>query len=95
MENGFYHGSSANGSDMRPWLGVFTNPDNEEEWSSEPYNKEQRLYKKNYNDWEIIYNQLDGRTLLDEYNLIIDKKSNLPRRLRDLLVAQYEHEINN
>ena len=92
MENGFYHGSSADGSDMRRTLGVFTNPKNDKEWSTEPYNAEQRAVQKEYNDWEAIYKQLDGRTLFQEYELVLQKKSKLPRRLRDILVEQAKQE---
>jgi hypothetical protein len=88
----FYHGSSADGSDIRPSLGVFINPNNENEWSTAPYNKEQNLRLKEYNDWEQIYNQLDGKTLLEEYELVLQKKSNLPRRLRDILIEQAKQE---
>jgi hypothetical protein len=61
-------------------MGMFASPDGEE-WSSEPYTKEDKM-------WEKVYNHLSKnlRTLRDEYEMIMNKKSTLPRVLRDYIV---------
>jgi hypothetical protein len=73
-------GRSEDGSDVYPAMGVFTSPDGEE-WSNKPYTKEDKM-------WEKVYNHLSKnlRTLRDEYKMIMDKKSTLPRVLRDYIV---------
>ena len=73
-------GRSEDGSDAYPAMGVFTSPDGEE-WSNKPYTKEDKM-------WEKVYNHLSKnlRTLRDEYEMIMDKKSTLPRVLRDYIV---------
>ena len=73
-------GRCEDGSDSYPAMGVFTSPDGEE-WSNKPYTKEDKM-------WEKVYNHLSKnlRTLRDEYEMIMDKKSTLPRVLRDYIV---------
>lgn len=81
----FYTGKSADGSDMKEVMGAFVSPDGKE-WSNMPYTEEDRIYEK-------IFNHINGiRTFRDEYNLILAKKSTLPRKCRDYLVKMIESE---
>ena len=93
MNGTMYTGKSADGSDMKEvGSGVFTNPDNPEEWSNMPYplSKEQKMAFEIYNHIEV-----NNRSLKDEYNLVKQKKSTLSRRLRDFvieIIEVYEEE---
>jgi hypothetical protein len=85
-------GKSADGSDAQLAEGVYTNPNNPEEWSNTPYppSKGQKMA------WEI-YDHIaaNNRSLKDEYDLIQQKKSTLSKRLRDFvveLIEVYEEE---
>ena len=85
-------GKSEDGSDAQVAEGVYTNPENPEEWYNMPYppSKEQKMA------WEI-YDHIaaNSRTLKDEYDLIQQKKSTLSKRLRDFvveLIEVYEEE---
>ena len=84
-----FTGKSADGSDMYPVKGVYVNPDNDNEWSSTPYTKEDKM-------WEELYPILakNLRSLKDEYELVNNKQSTLSRRLREyvkhLMEFQYE-----
>ena len=93
----FYTGKTADGSDMEEVEGMYLSP-NGKEWSSVPYkypyiqenekftDKEHRLY------WEI-YDYLNGkRSFRDEYNLILEKKSELSKAQRDYLIKQFEQK---
>lgn len=70
-------GKSADGSDAYPAQGLFVSPDGEE-WSNMPYTKEDKM-------WQELYPYLakNLRSLKDEYELVLKKKSNLSRRMRD------------
>jgi hypothetical protein len=81
-----YSGTSEDGSDMYPTMGVFVSPDGEE-WSSEPYTKEQKMYREVY--YHIAKNL---RSLEDEYELIQQKKSELSTRLRNFVVYLIENK---
>lgn len=70
----FFTGSTADGRDIRPAMGVFINPNNPDEWSTAPYNAEQRNYVKRYNfhwylmkkcnyDVEQVYKKIKNGTL--------------------------------
>ena len=92
MNGTIFTGKSADGSDAKVAEGVYTNPENPEEWSNTPYppSKGQKMA------WEI-YDHIaaNNRSLKDEYDLIQQKKSILSRRLRDfvvLLIENYEEE---
>jgi hypothetical protein len=73
-------GRSEDGSDAYPAMSMFASPDGEE-WSNKPYTKEDKM-------WEKVYKHLsqNRRTLGDEYEMIMNKKSTLPRVLRDYIV---------
>ena len=75
-----FTGKSADGSDMYPAMGVFVRPDGEE-WSNEPYTKEDKL-------WQDLYPELAKRrhSLRMEYDLVLQKKSTLSRTLRDYVM---------
>ena len=81
----FYYGSSADGSDMKEFRGMYTNPANEEEWSSKPFTKEQRLEDDIYD-----YCAANLRSYRDEYHLILMKKSKLSSAHRAYLVEIVE-----
>lgn len=92
MNGTIFTGKSADGSDAQVAEGVYTNPENSEEWSNIPYppTKGQKMA------WEI-YDHIaaNNRTLKEEYDLIQQKKSALNKRLRDfvvLLIENYEEE---
>jgi hypothetical protein len=92
MSGKMYTGTSGDGSDMTEFEGVYTNPENPEEWSNMPYppSKKQRMAFEIYD--HISVNQ---RSLKDEYDLIQQKKSTLSRRLREFvveLIENYEEE---
>lgn len=81
-------GKSADGSDAYPAMGVFVRPDGEE-WSSEPYTKEDKM-------WQALYSELSKRrhSLRMEYNLVLEKKSTLNRRLRDYVIHLMEFDTD-
>ena len=84
-------GKSADGSDAYPAMGVFVSPDGEE-WSSEPYTKEDKM-------WQYLYPELSRlrHSLRMEYDLVLEKKSTLSRRLRDYVIhlMEFEDERHN
>jgi hypothetical protein len=81
MSGKMYTGTTADGSDMKEFEGLYLSPDGNQ-FSNVPWplTKEDRMY------WEIR-DHIDGkRSLQDEYDLIKAKKSTLSRALRDFLV---------
>lgn len=72
-----FTGKSEDGSDAYPSMGMFVSP-NGQQWSNKPYTKEDRM-------WQELYPHLakNLRSLKDEYELILQKKSNLSSRLRN------------
>lgn len=72
-----YTGKSADGSDAYPAQGMFVSPDGSQ-WSNQPYTKEDKM-------WQELYPHLakNLRSLKDEYELILQKKSTLSSRLRN------------
>lgn len=72
-----YTGKSEDGSDAYPVMGVFTSPDGKE-WSSEPYTKEDKMYQELY-----LHLSKNLRYIEEEYELILNKQSNLSARLRN------------
>lgn len=75
-----FTGKSADGSDAYPAEGLYLSPDGEQ-WSSEPYTKEDKM-------WHDLYPELSKlrHSLRMEYNLVLEKKSTLSRRHRDYVV---------
>lgn len=94
MGGSIFYGQSADGSDVKQWTGVFTNPDNDNEWSTEPYNKAQKEQEKSDSYWDYInsYLRRQNRSLFDEVDLILNKKSKLSRFYRDLIMTQADEE---
>ena len=92
-----YYGRSADGSDMREFRGVYINPDNENEWSTEPYTKEQKVYDRIHDKWDFIYNHiaLHERSLQDELNLVLAKKSELSSTYRKMLLDAMNENGND
>jgi len=87
----FYKGKSKDGSDMEEVEGVYVNPNNENEWSSEPYREQRKLIKiKN----ELL-DYMNGRyTLNDVYNQIKNKTCKLSYRLRQYVLSHYDENGN-
>ena len=87
----FYTGKSADGSDMQEHRGVYVNPDNGSEWSSQPYPKQQRSVnlREEYNTYT------NGRFSLQMvYQQIIDKTCPLSKRVRDFVLSHYDENGN-
>ena len=77
-----YYGKSADGSDMQEFGGFYTDG---EVWSNKPFTEEHRLCFR-------LQDYLDDRgVILDEvYREVIDKRSDLPRRMRDYVLSHYD-----
>jgi hypothetical protein len=69
---------------ISPWAGVFINPENDNEWSWEPYNSIQAKESRDYNEIEtyMAINYLDFALIMEQ---IKTKVCKLPLRLRNLL----------
>jgi hypothetical protein len=83
----FFTGKSADGSDLRPAHGMFINPNNPNEFSNMPYDKEQ---KQNLNDFNMFYDIRDkiSGTYLEEAEKIKNKTSKLTRSEREFVLNQ-------
>jgi hypothetical protein len=87
----FYTGSSADGSDAVEWQGMYTNPNNPNEWSSTPYPRQARLF----NQKNEVLDYMNGRyTLNDVYNQIKAKSCPLSRSLREYVLSHYDEQGN-
>lgn len=87
----FYTGKSKDGSDMQEVPGMYINPNNPDEWSSQPY-PEQR---KEMRTWETIKEYSDGRyTISDIRNQVLNKSCPLPRSIRDYILNLYDEDGN-
>ncbi len=76
----------------RPFQGVFVNPENENEWSSLPYNTEQEIDEKRFNKYWDIMNFHDNELDIEEIgNLIKNKKSKLCRKDRDFVLTYLKY----
>jgi hypothetical protein len=80
MSGVMYSGTTEDGSDMYPTMGVFVSPDGNE-WSSNPYTKEQKLYQELY-----FHLSKNLRYIEEEYELIQQKKSLLSAILRKYVI---------
>ena len=96
----FFTGSTSDGSDMRQKFGFFTNPNNQDESSSEPYNEEQRVFVREDNrqyrlKMSIVYCMKETKLSLDDVrDLVVSKKSNLSKRQREYVLSHYDSEGN-
>lgn len=87
----FYYGKTADGSDMKEWEGVYVNPKNPNEWSSEPYPEQ----KKEHRMWWAVRDYMNGRfTLNDVRDQIVKKTCSLPKSLRDYVLSYYDNDGN-
>ena len=80
--------SGTNEKDAHKFVGVWTNPNNPNEWSTQPYDTDQRKYDNHYH--KVVEETKGKRTFEEEYELILEKKSNLPRSTRDWLVKNID-----
>ncbi len=86
-----YTGKSADGSDAHLVEGVYVNPDNENEWSSKPYPKQQTIIRTK----DAVLDYMDGKYTLDDvFKQIQNKTCPLSRRLRDYVLSHYDSEGN-
>ena len=66
---------------------VYVNPDNDNEWSSEPYSEQ----KKDYRYWNEVVEYMSGKyTLNDVYQQIQNKTCPLSTRLRNYVLSHYD-----
>lgn len=72
-----YTGKSEDGSDAYPVMGAFLSP-NGKEWSNMPYTKEDKMYQELY-----FHLSKNLRYIEEEYELVLNKQSNLSSRLRN------------
>jgi hypothetical protein len=90
-----YTGKSADGSDMHEALGVFTNPNNPDEWSNKPYNKEQRQIAKDHRTYVELIGYMNGKyTLQDCYEQIKNKTFPLTNRYKKYVLSYYDENGN-
>lgn len=86
-----YTGKSADGSDMKLVEGVYVNPENDNEWSSEPYPKQKKLM----NLYNKVYDYMNRRyTLNDVYQQIKNKTCKLSRTEREYVLSHYDENGN-
>ena len=76
-------------------LGVFINPNNSNEWSNKPYNKEQRQIVKDHRTYRELIEYMDGKySLQDCYNQIKNKTFPLSCRLKRYVLNHYDEKGN-
>tara|TARA_R110002095_G_scaffold193603_1_gene171864 strand:+ start:7228 stop:7512 length:285 start_codon:yes stop_codon:yes gene_type:complete len=86
-----YTGRTADGSDMKEFEGVYVNPENDNEWSSEPYPSQAKSIRK----VESIKEYMNGKYCLnDVYLQIKEKKCGLSFKLRQFVLSHYDSEGN-
>jgi hypothetical protein len=90
-----YYGQSADGSDMKMFEGVYHN-EVTGQWSNMPemiFTKKERKEERVY--W-FVYDYLakNHRSVMDEYELIIAKKSELSKLYRDYIINRIENKQN-
>lgn len=85
-------GKSRDGSDARPFYGMFVSPDGNE-WSSEPYTKKQQLdYKNHETYWDIMNFHKNELTFEEIYETIQNKTSKLSRKHRDFVINYIKYK---
>ncbi len=89
-----YYGQSADGSDAKEFEGVYHN-EVTGMWSNNPQMIFTREEMKDQRMYIFIYEYLakNLRSLKDEYDLILAKKSELGRAQRDYIIDQIENKI--
>ena len=90
-----YYGKTEDGSDAREPFGVFINPENENEWSNKPYNKQQAQELKDHNTYWDLRNYCNGRFTLDDcYKQIKNNTFPLCKRIKDYVLSHYDDKGN-
>jgi hypothetical protein len=89
-----FYGKSADGSDMKMFEGVYHN-EVTGQWSNMPemiFTKKERKEERVY--W-FVYNYLakNHRSVMDEYELIIAKKSELSKQYREYIINRIENNV--
>jgi hypothetical protein len=89
-----FYGQSADGSDMKMFEGVYHN-EVTDKWSNIPemiFTKKERKEQRVYS---FVYDYLakNHRSFIDEYELIIAKKSELSKLYRDYIVNIIENNV--
>lgn len=84
-----YTGKSRDGSDMRAAEGVYTNPDNPDEWSSKPYPSQTKQIRV---ENEILEYASGKFSLNDLHQQILDKVCPLPVRCRKYVLNMYKQK---
>lgn len=90
----FYTGKGSPGSDdfeMEEFEGVYINPDNEDEFSSEPYPSQVKAMRDKK---ELLEYMGDKYSLDDVYSQIQNKECELPVRLRKYVISHYDDKGN-
>jgi hypothetical protein len=83
-----YTGKSADGSDMKEVEGVYVNPDNPDEWSSDMYPSQAKLHRLYVTVWDYMN---DNRLIIDDvYAQIKAKTCPLSKRERDYVLSHYD-----
>lgn len=86
-----YTGKSADGSDMTEVEGFFINPDNPDEFSSNPYPAQRRLM----NIQRRLSNYMsDKYSLNDVYNQIKEHNCPIPAIVKQYVLSHYDNEGN-
>lgn len=91
----FLTGRTKDGSDAIQ-TGMYISPDGNE-WSNMPYTKEQKTGEllTRYH-WELFDYLGDNlRSFNMELELVLQKKSKLPRRLRDYMIVRYNESLQD
>lgn len=90
----FYTGKGVPGEEgfeMKEWGGMYTNPNDESQWSSTPYPGQQTKIniREEYDEYA------NGRFSLQMvYEQIVAKTCPLSKRLRDFVLSHYDKEGN-
>ena len=90
-----FYGKSADGSDAKIFEGVYHN-EVTGQWSNDPNMIFTREEMKDQRMYIFIYEYLakNLRSLKDEYDLIVAKKSELSKSYRDYIINRIENKQN-
>ena len=91
----FITGNGPDFTTSRPFFGMFTNPDNEDEWGSEPFTKEQEIEEKRFNKyWDIMNFHKNELEFSEIAELIKQKKCKLGRKDRDFVITYLKYHTD-
>mgnify|MGYP003650412831 FL=1 len=86
-----YTGKTRDGSDMKEVEGMYVNPDNDDEWSSEPYPAQVKLLKPK----NAVMDYMGSTKGLDDvYKEIKNKTCKLSASLRKYVLTHYDNNGN-